>query len=331
MAEILIKVIRGNLVESQHRGHLLVTDRDGKTLFSLGDPDHVTFWRSAAKPFQAIPLIERDVVERFSLTGPEIALFTSSHGGEERHVQAVQGILQKLGLTETHLDCGSSAPMHIPSAKKLIASGKKFESLNNACSGKHSGMIALTLLLEAPLTGYIHREHPVQLEMLNTICECAALSPEQVYVGIDGCGVPVFGLPLRNMAMAYARLSLPQGYFNPARVEALNTIRNAMTSHPYFVAGTDRLDTVLMEVTKGNIVAKLGAEGVYCIGIVNRGIGLALKIEDGNYRAIDPVVIEVLKQLNYITDAEFECLRHLWRPTLKNHRGDEIGHLEIAF
>lgn len=331
MVEILVKVIRGDLVESQHRGHLVVTDRDGKTLFSLGNPDHVTYWRSAAKPFQAIPLIERDVVEKFGLTGPEIALFTSSHGGEERHVKAVQGILQKLGLAESDLDCGSSAPMHLPSAKKLLASGKIFEALNNACSGKHSGMLALTLLLEAPLTGYIHKEHPVQQEMLHTICQCAALSPDRVYLGIDGCGVPVFGLPIRNMAAAYARLSLPQGYFDQAMVEALNTIRDAMTSHPYFVAGTDRLDTVLMEVTKGKVVAKLGAEGVYCVGIVNQGIGLALKIEDGSFRAIDPVVIQILKQLNYITDAEFEDLRHLWRPTLKNHRGDEIGHLEVAF
>jgi len=331
LAEILVKVIRGDLVESQHRGHLVVTDRDGKILFSLGNPDHVTYWRSAAKPFQAIPLIERNAVERFGLTGPEIALFTSSHGGEERHVEAVRNLLHKLGLAESNLDCGSAAPMHIPSAKKLVASGKEFEALNNACSGKHSGMLALSLLLDAPLTGYIHREHPVQQEMLHTVCQCAALSPDQVYLGIDGCGVPVFGLPVRNMAMAYARLSLPEGYFNPARIKALHTIRDAMTSHPYFVAGTDRLDTVLMEVTKGKVVAKLGSEGVYCIGIVNRGIGLALKIEDGNYRAIDPVVIQALKQLNYITDAEFEALRHLWRPKLKNHRGDEIGHLEAAF
>ncbi|CCO07458.1 asparaginase [Desulforamulus hydrothermalis] len=331
MAEILVKVIRGDLVESQHRGHLVMVDRNGKVLFSLGNPGHVTYWRSAAKPFQAVPVLERHAVERFGLTGPEIALFTSSHGGEEQHIQAIYHLLQKLGLTESFLDCGAAAPMHAPSAKKLTASGKEFTAVHNACSGKHSGMLALALLLDAPLTGYLHPDHPVQQEMLQTVCQCSELTPDQIKLGIDGCGVPVFGLPLRNMALAYARLALPDSFFSPARTKALNTIRTAMTSYPYYVAGTGRLDTILMEATKGKVVAKLGSEGVYCIGLVERGIGIALKIEDGNYRAIDPVVIQLLKQFNYITEAEFTALRHLWRPVLKNHRGNEIGHLEAAF
>lgn len=331
MAELLVKVIRGELVESRHRGHLVVTDRSGKEIFSRGNPDHLTYWRSSAKPFQAIPLVERGVVEQFNLSGPEIALFTSSHNGEKQHVETVQGILNKLGLGDNHLDCGTSAPRHLPTAKKMLAEGQPFEVVTNECSGKHSGMLALTLLLEAPLEGYIQRDHPVQQEMLETICNVTGLSKDQIHLGVDGCGVPVFGLPLRNMALAYARFSKPEGYFEPKRQQAIHTIRDAMATHPYYVAGTDRLDTALMEVTQGKVVAKLGSEGVYGVGIVNEGIGLALKIEDGNFRAIDPVVIQVLKQLGYLTDEEFDRLKHLWRPTLRNHRGDEIGHLEVAF
>ena len=331
VSDLLVNVVRGDLVESQHRGHVVITDREGQVVFSLGNPQHVTYWRSAAKPFQALPLLERQVAEKFALTSPEIALFVSSHGGEERHLTVLRQLLAKLELSEADLDCGISAPMHLPSAKKILTSGNKFAALNNACSGKHSGILALTLLMEAPLTGYIKQEHPVQQEMLRTICQCTSLSPEDIHIGIDGCGVPVFGLPLRHMAMAYARLSLPEGYFEPGRFEALNTVRQAMTQHPFYVAGTDRFDTVLMEVTGGKVVAKVGSEGVYCLGIVDQGIGLALKIEDGNFRAIGPAVIQVLKKLGYLNDTEFKQLEHFWRPILKNHRGDEIGHLEAVF
>ncbi|WP_077713723.1 asparaginase [Desulforamulus ferrireducens] len=331
MSELLVNVVRGGLVESQHRGHLVVTDRDGREAFSLGNPNHVTYWRSAAKPFQALPLLEHQVVEKFNLSGPELALFASSHGGEEQHLAVLRQLLAKLGLSEADLNCGISAPMHLPSAHKLLTSGHKFSVLNNPCSGKHSGMLALTLLLGAPLTDYIKPGHPVQQEMLRTICQCTSLSPEEIHLGIDGCGVPVFGLPLRHMAMAYARLSLPEGYFEPDRVKALNLIRQAMTQHPFYVAGTNRFDTILMEVTNGKIVAKIGSEGVYCLGIVEQGVGLALKIEDGNRRAIDPVVIQVLKKLGYLNNDEFKQLEHLWRPILKNHRGDEIGYLEVVF
>ncbi|ABO49870.1 asparaginase [Desulforamulus reducens MI-1] len=331
MSELLVNLVRGSLIESQHRGDLVVADREGAILLSLGNPEHLAYWRSSAKPFQALPLIEHHCQDIFNFTEQEIALFTSSHGGEENHVEAIRGILHKLGLSDSALDCGVSAPMHRPSAKNILASGNNFSTLNNACSGKHTGMLALALLLNAPLTGYIQKDHPVQQEMLKAICQCTSLSPDRVHMGVDGCGVPVFGLPLGNMAMAYARLSLPEGYFSAERVQALHTIRNAMTEYPYYVAGTDRLDSILMEVTQGRIVAKIGSEGIYCAGIVDHGIGLALKIEDGSSRAIDPVIIEVLKHLGYISQAEFEKLRHLWRPILKNHRGDEIGHLEVAF
>ncbi|MDO7788609.1 asparaginase [Desulforamulus aquiferis] len=331
MADLLVKVTRGSLIESQHRGHLVVCDRAGNTIFTLGNPELVTYWRSSAKPFQAIPLIERGGAERFALTGSEIAILTSSHGGEEQHVITIGNLFKKIGLSTECLNCGPSEPMYKPAAQKILTSGAKYAAWNNACSGKHSGMLMLALLLNAPLANYIDKDHPVQQEMLKVISQCSTVSPKDIVLGIDGCGVPVFGLPLRNMAMAYARLSLPEDYFSPGRTRAINLIRDAMTSNPYYVAGTDRLDTMLMEATKGKVVAKLGSEGIYCVGIVNEGIGLALKIEDGNYRAIGPVVINVLKGLGYLNDAEFSQLKHLWQPALKNHRGETIGHLEVAF
>lgn len=331
MADLLVKVIRGNIIESQHRGHLIVCDRAGKTIFALGNPAMVTYWRSAAKPFQAIPFIEMGGAEKFSLTGPEVALLTSSHGGEEQHVVTIGNMLKKIGLSLDCLDCGSSEPMFRPAAYKILASGSKYLAANNACSGKHTGMLMLSLLLNKSVSEYIRKDHPVQQAMLKVISECSSFLPDDIELGVDGCGVPVFGLPLKNMAMAYARLSLPEGYFNQQRVEAINTIREAMTSNPYYVAGTGRLDTVLMEVTRGKIVAKLGAEGIYCVGIANQGVGLALKVEDGNYRPIDPVVIHILKGLGFLSDSEFSQLQHLWRPEVKNHRGEVIGHIEVAF
>lgn len=331
LAQPLVNVIRGNLVESQHWGHLAVTNREGKTLFSLGNPNVVAFWRSAAKPFQAIPLVERAGIEKYGFTGSEIALITSSHNGEPEHLKTLRNILDKLGLAESCLQCGPAFPMHTASAQNLIASGEKYAPAHNACSGKHAGMLALALLLNASLEDYIKKDHPVQQEMLKVIGEVCSLTPEQISLGVDGCGVPVFALPIRSMAMAYARFSLPEGCFSPARAKTLQIIRQAMTSHPYFVAGTDRLDTLLMETTKGRLVAKPGAEGVYCIGMVAEGTGLTLKIQDGHSRAIGPVVIHVLKRLGYLTEQEFHQMQHLYRPILRNHRGDEIGHLEVAF
>ena len=331
MSEVLVHVTRGSFIESRHVGNLVVVNREGRLLYSIGDPHHFTFWRSAAKPFQAIPLVEGGGMEKFNFSGEELAIMTSSHGGEEKHMKAVRTILNKINKSEADLDCGIAAPMHSKSAAQLLRSGQSFMSVTNACSGKHAAMLTLAALLDLPMENYINPQHKIQQIMLDTIAQSCNMSTKDVVVAIDGCGVPVYGMSIDKMAMAYAKLSKPEGIVDDKRAIALRKILLAMTNHPYYVAGTDRLDTILMEVTKGKLVAKLGAESVYCIGIVDEGIGICLKIDDGGYRAIDPVIIEILKELNILTNSELNQLKAHWKPQLKNHRQDLIGELKPVF
>lgn len=330
MSEVLVNVIRGGMVESRHRGDLVVVDSNGHLISSLGNPHTITFWRSAAKPFQAIPLVEEGGIEHFGLSEKELALITSSHSGEKEHTQAVIGILKKIGLTEEALDCGAAAPMNVAAAQNFLKNNQPFKPVHNACSGKHSGMLALCVLKGWPTAGYYHSDHPLQQETLKVIAEMTEVAPADIKIGIDGCGVPVFGLPISNMALAFARLSQPEGLAKEARVKALQRICRAMISYPFYVAGTNRLDTILMELTGGRLVAKLGAESVYCVGLVNEGMAFCLKIEDGNYRALDPVVIKTLHNLGWLTEEEFAKLQSRRRPPLKNHRGEVVGHLEAS-
>ncbi len=331
MSEILVHVTRGSYVESRHHGDLAIVNGEGKLLYALGDPHRFTFWRSAAKPFQTIPFLEAGGIEAFHIQPHELALMTSSHGGEPAHVAALQSILSKIGYDASYLDCGIAAPMYNKAADHVLRSGHAYESTHNACSGKHSAMLALGKLLHIPMENYLHMEHPIQQIMRNTIAECCNMSPQDIAVAIDGCGVPVFGMGIHKMALAYARFSKPENYFPPERAQVLRTIQSAMTNHPFFVAGTTRLDTILMEVTKGRLVAKLGAEAVYNIGIINEDIGISLKIDDGSYRAIDPVIIDVLNKLDLLTMNEFCQLKALWKPQVKNHRGEAIGELHPVF
>ncbi|MBS4029909.1 MAG: asparaginase [Clostridiales bacterium] len=330
MSEILVHVTRGGMMESIHRGDLAVVDTGGNLVFSIGNPQLKTYWRSAAKPFQVIPMVEAGGMERFGFTGEELAVMTSSHGGEERHVAVIQSMLNKLKRTALDLECGPSPPMYQRAANEILKAGGTFSTLTNSCSGKHCCMMALAEMRELDIAGYSQVIHPVQHETLRTVSDVTGLFPKDIQLGIDGCGVPVFGLPLYNMAIAYAHLGKPDS-FPEVRKEAMGTVAAAMTANPYFVAGTGRLDTELMEVTRGRILAKLGAEGVYCLSVMGEGIGMALKIEDGNTRAIDPVIIEVLKRMNLLSAEEFDSLHERWEVKVRNHRKETVGMIKTVF
>lgn len=330
MSEPLVSVIRGGRVESVHRGDWVVVDIQGRILAHKGDPMKRTFWRSSAKPFQAIPTLEAGAEAHFSMTTEEISLLCASHNGEVRHVETALGLLEKLGLGADDLDCGAAQPMLLEAAFETIKRGESFSALQNPCSGKHSGMLALCLLKGWPLENYISKDHPVQRAMLKSIAHSVSMAEGDIGLAIDGCGVPVFELPIYNMALAYARLSQPEAYFKDAGLDAARRVASAMTNAPFFVAGTKRLDTNLMEVTKGRILAKLGAESVYCISLMSKGIGIVLKIEDGGYRGIDPVIIDLLRRMGVLSDDELEALSYHRRPLLKNHRKEVIGHLECT-
>ena len=331
MSEVLLHYTRAGKVESIHRGDMVAVDTQGKIVDSIGDAHKDMFWRSAAKPFQALPFVHAGGLEKFKITEEELALLVSSHSGEPIHVELVKSILNKVNVDLSVLDCGPARPMSSKAAKALTENKERPQAVHNACSGKHSGMISLCQLLGIPVEGYTQPEHQVQKIMHQSVAECAKLAPEKLEIGIDGCGVPVFYLPLYHMSLAYARLAKPNDGDWGEKEPAITKIRNAMIAHPLVLSGTGRIDEAVARITKGRIIAKIGAEAVYCLASTTDGVGITFKIEDGSYRAINPVVIGTLKRMDLISKSEYDQLIEKYPPILKNHRGDVIGTVETLF
>ncbi|MDI7246126.1 MAG: asparaginase [Bacillota bacterium] len=331
MSEPAVKVTRGPIVESVHRADVAVTDSAGRVLFWVGDPGKVTYWRSSAKPIQAVPVIETGAAERFAFEDREIAVMCASHSGEDVHIRTVAGILRKLGLTDSVLACGVHPPLDGGSAKNLLACGVAPWQLHCNCSGKHAAMLAVAVHMGYPIEGYFRPDHPVQRLMLREVSLFAGVPEDAIAIGVDGCGVPVFGLPLAAMARAFATLVRPDRLPGGAAATGARRVSGAMRAYPYMVAGRSRLTTALMEVAGDRLVAKSGAEGVYCIGVLDRGIGVAVKIEDGNARAAGPVVLEVLARLGVLDERHLQALAAHHHPHVLNHRGDIVGEIVPEF
>ncbi|NEW05445.1 asparaginase [Paenibacillus sp. SYP-B3998] len=329
-SDAVIRVIRGKITESIHRVHLAMVSTDGTLLHQAGDPHLLTFARSTAKLIQALPVIESGAADHFGLGDAEIALCCASHNGEAEHVTAAQGILGKLGFTPEHLQCGAHDPYHAPTAQAMRERGEAPTTLHNNCSGKHSGMLALAAHLHASPEVYMNIEHPVQQLMLQTVCDMSDVPKEQMQLGIDGCGVPVFGLSINRLALAFARLGCPDE-LTVARASACRRIVAAVRKYPQYLAGSDRFDTRLIEVTGGRIIGKMGAEGIFALTIPEQGIGFVLKIEDGNQRAMYPAVVEALKQLNLLNESEVDALASYHTPTVHNWQGTEVGQIRPDF
>lgn len=317
---IEVHVYRGAQVESVHLVDAAVVDAQGKLVASAGDPGRVTYWRSAAKPFQLLPLVEAGGVERFGLDARDLAVACASHGGEPVHVEQVRHFLAAAGLDEASLQCGAHPPLHEPSARALLARGEAPRPIHNNCSGKHAALLALARLFGAGTGGYLEQDHPVQRRVLEAVAAATGTPAARIAVAVDGCGAPVFALELAAMARAYARLAAA-GEESP-----LGRIRRAMVEHPYLVAGADRLSTELMEVLRPRLVAKSGAEGVFCAGLVDSGIGIAVKVRDGAQRAAGPALLAVLEAAAVLAGAR-ERLAHHLRPDVRNHAGRVTGYV----
>lgn len=333
-SEILAKVIRGETVESIHRGHLIVVDGEGKTLFSLGNPETVAFWRSSAKPFQAIPFLKSGAADKFGFTEKEIALACGSHSGERMHTETAAKMLERINLNETDLRCGAHAPFDEKRTEEMIRAGEKPTQLHNNCSGKHAAMLAFTKEANADLQTYELFEHPLQQAILETVAEFTDVPISEIKIGIDGCAAPNFAVSISAMTRAFARLVHPPKTFDTETREACRRIVTAMINCPEMIGGTNRLDTLLMQAKRGVLISKIGAEGVYSAGILpspqyKTGLGIALKIEDGDdKRARAVVLIELLRQLE-IFDAE--TLREFSPLPIKNRRGETVGRVEASF
>ncbi len=337
-AEPLVKVTRGGITESRHRGHIVAVDPHGNILAHLGAPETVTYLRSSAKPLQAIPLIASGAADRFGFTEREVALACASHSGEPIHTEVAASMLEKIGLGPEALKCGIHEPFSQEVSRGLRERGEAPNVLQNNCSGKHAGMLALALHLGAPTETYDQPDNPVQLAIGRTVAQFSDIPLEDIAVGVDGCGVPVFGITIKAMALTYARLIAPPNSFDHQTRDACSRIVSAMSTYPELIGGSaDRLDTEIMRAAKGRLVSKVGAEGVYTVGVLPskdwpRGLGLALKIEDGDdHRARPTVVIESLRQLGILADESLEAVaRYAFFP-VRNRRGDVVGEVAAEF
>jgi L-asparaginase II len=336
-AEILAKVFRGETVESVHRGHLIVVSGEGEIIASLGNPETVTFWRSSAKPFQAIPILKSGATERFGFLENEIALACGSHSGERVHVETARKMLEKVGLNESNLRCGAHEPFNDEVTREMIRAGKKPTALHNNCSGKHAAMLAFAKHTGAALESYERVENPVQQAILDCVSEFTDVPTGEIKIGIDGCAAPNFAVPVSAMALAFVRLVFPPKKFDEETREACRRVVSAMMFYPEMIGGTERLDTLIMQSLRGKIVSKIGAEGVYSAGVLpsprwKKGLGIALKIEDGDdKRARAVVLIEVLRQLGVLDGTTDEKLREYSPIILKNRRRDAVGKVVSSF
>ena len=329
MSAILVEVTRGSIVESRHHGHVAVCDGSGRLRASAGDPGLVTYWRSAAKPFQALNVVLTGAADAFALADPELALTCSSHYGEPFHRAAVLSILAKCGLGEEHLRCGPSLSLKAEFAQRMTWDNIPPHPLYNDCSGKHAGMLAVCRHLGFELATYLAPDHPMQRQILAIIARVADWPSERIAVGIDGCSAPVHALPLRNMACAYARLATPDS-LPPDHRSAAGRIFRVMTAHPEMIAGTGGFCTGLMRATKGRLVGKIGAEGIYCVGVRGRDLGLAVKIDGGNMRVLAPAVIRLLETLGQLSPEESAALDDFRVIPNLNDVGTRVGEIRAA-
>lgn len=318
-----VEIIRGDVVESAHRIHAVVVDRSGNVVHEIGDPSLVTFLRSAAKPFQALPLVTSGAADAFGLTERELALCCGSHSGEPRHVETALGILAKAGVSPSMLQCGTHAPRS--KMAKDALKGARATTLHHNCSGKHAGMMVLQKHLGAEAADYWKPDAACQKLILDAVQRVSGAS--EIQLGTDGCSVPNFAMPLRNAALLFARLAMPQGV-DAATASALARLRDAMVREPQMVGGGESFDTDLMGASDDRLVAKAGAEGSEGVGDLSSGMGLFLKVEDGASRAVAPASVEALRQLAWLEGRAFEVLGEWWMPALTNWGGRGVGRVK---
>jgi L-asparaginase II len=317
-----IRAVRGEIVESEHRVHAVVADERGDLLV-WGVSGYPTTLRSAAKLFQALPLVEDGVADALPLSPAELALCCASHNSESRHVEGARAILARAGLDETALACGPHRPLDEESARAMDAEGTAPTPIHNNCSGKHAGMLALAVHHGWSPAGYHLPDHPVQLRMLEEVARWSGVPSAEIPRGVDGCGIPCYALALGVMARAFRR-------FGTTAEPGPTRLLDAIGAAPGMIAGERRLCSTLAEATEGRIVAKVGAEGVYGAIVRDRGLGIAIKVEDGARRAVEPALLAVLHAIEALTPEESDRLGAFVAPVIRNTRDEVVGALEFV-
>lgn len=337
----VFEVTRGRLVESIHYGSIAVVDSSGKVIAGYGDPYLVSFLRSSAKPFQALPFVERGGVKHFKYTACELSLSCASHEGARIHLDTVKEMQTKVGIQENQLQCGGHLPADAGRLREFIGQNiKPTHNLNN-CSGKHTTMLAHAKMRGLPLENYLEITHPIQQDILTTLCEMCGIEREKVEIGIDGCSAPNFAMPLYNAALGMARLCDPRG-LSERRATACKKITSAMTTHPEMISNHGEFDCELMKTGQGMVVTKRGAEGFQIVGLLPetpaaRGLGIAFKVIDGDASRLNdalestsrvrpPVTLEILHQLDRLSETQLKSLEKFGpEKDLKNYAGIVTG------
>ncbi|QEL23063.1 asparaginase [Bosea sp. F3-2] len=323
---VLAEVTRGNVVESRHRGSAIVIDADGGVVFAAGDIERPVFPRSAVKAIQALPLLESGAADRYGLTEAEIALAVSSHSGEPLHAETSLAMLKKAGRDAGCLECGAHWPMGEAAARALAKSGAEPSALNNNCSGKHAGFVCLSCSLDEDPAGYVKQGHAVQRAVRGALEEVTGAEHSSDRMGIDGCSIPSYAVPLKALAHGFARFGTGRS-FGPERAKAAARILAAAAAHPFMVAGTDRYDTRLMELLGARAFTKTGAEGVYCAALPELGYGIALKCDDGAGRAAEVALGALIARFLPMDEATQTAFAPLRETVLKNWNGIEVGRI----
>jgi len=326
---ILAELTRGNWVENIYRGAFAVVDAEGKVIASAGDIERAVFPRSAIKSMQALPIFARQAEQRFHHTDEELALACSSHHGEDIHVATAAGLLGRIGLSAADLECGAHAPTNAAAREALRAGGGEPSPLYNNCSGKHSGMLSVALAMGVPTKGYVERGHDVQLAVRDAVETVIGEPLTEGKCGTDGCSIPTFAAPLRAFAYGFARMATGRG-LPDNHAKAARRLFDAATSHPHLVAGTGHSDTLIMQAFGGRVMQKIGAEGVQCGAIRNKGWGYAIKCDDGNIPASQAMLAGLLLQFADPDDAQRAVLEKFACQTIRSVRGADVGVMRVA-
>jgi L-asparaginase II len=326
---VLVEATRGGIVESQHRGAVAVLDADGGVAMAIGDIDRPVFPRSAIKGLQAIALIESGAADRYGLTDAEIALACASHNGEEEHVRTSAAMLAKAGLDVSALECGAQMPMRGGAQIPLYKAGLSPTALHNNCSGKHAGFICVACATGQNPKGYVKAAHPTMRMVTQVVQDMTGAALGQAACGTDGCSIPTFAIPLKALALAFARFGTGHG-LTPERGRATARIRAAVAASPFHVAGTERFDTRAMEALRARAFVKVGAEGVYCASFPELGLGVALKCDDGTTRAAEAIMGALIERFLPLDAVEAAAIGPLTRQRLVNWNGIHVGDVVPA-
>ena len=326
---VLAQSVRGNWVENRHRGAICVADAKGNVLASVGDISAEIFPRSAIKSMQALPIFASGANTAYGLGGPAIALACASHNGEPMHADLAASILSAIDLDETALECGAHPPIDPAARKALFAQGGKPSALHNACSGKHAGMLAVARAMGEAPEGYSTREHGVQKRVREAVEEVLGQTLTEGKCGTDGCSIPTWAAPIKAFASGFARMATGEG-LSPETAAAAATIFDAATSHPFLVGGTGTFDSEAMEAFGGRLMLKFGADGVYCGALRDKGVGFALKCDDGSVPAATAMAAALLLSIAEPDPQQVEVLQRRARQHQRNWAGHEVGYLEAT-